>query len=97
MHLECGRIYQVTWAHKILVQVMLSQNVTHILAKKAFDTFSKLLNAIDVALCHTPRSVWRIGFARLEFFDLQLGPVIHRNICNQIANHWKSAHRLEGD
>jgi len=71
--------------------------VTNILAKKTLDALSKFLNAIDIVLLHSPGSIWRIRWSRLEFPDLFLYPEIPRYVRDQIFDHRKSLHRLDGD
>jgi hypothetical protein len=56
--------------------------------------FPKFLNAIDIFLSHSPGSIWRIRWSRLEFLDLFLHPEIPRYVSDQILDHRKSLHRL---
>ena len=92
MHLQGGDMNQVARADKLLVFVMLAQDMADILAEKTFDAFAELLDAIDVGLGHPPGAVRGIGRAWFERLDLLLHAEIPRNIGDQIFDQRKSFH-----
>src|SRR5258708_35356080 len=99
MHLEGGGINQETRPDESIVQLMVAQNMTSILAKKSFDALPEFLHPIDVLLLHAPGAVGRIRRSRPELFDLLLDLKIPRNIGNQILHqrerfHWLNRDRL---
>jgi hypothetical protein len=76
------------------MHLMIAQHVTDILAKEAFDAFSKFLHTIDVLLLHAPGAVGSIRRSRLEFPDLFLHSKIPRDIGYQILYQREGLHRL---
>jgi hypothetical protein len=72
MHFQRGDVNQESRTDKFVVQLMVAQNMANILAKKAFDTFTKFLHAIDVLLLHSPGAVRRVSRSRFKRFDLLL-------------------------
>src|ERR1051325_10770070 len=87
VHLERGGVNQKTRADKLVVLVMLAEHMTHVLAQEALDALAEFLNAIDVRLCHPPRTIARIRGARLEGFDFFLHPKVPRHVGGKITNH----------
>src|SRR5690606_12710765 len=53
---RCG-IDQETRTDELIVLLVITQDMADILAKKTLNTLAKLLDAIDVFLFHTPRTV----------------------------------------
>src|ERR1017187_597824 len=97
MHFECGSIDEQTRADKLVVLMVLSQDVAHVLAEKTLDTLAKLLYALDVGLLHAPCAIGCVRWAGLESLDRLLGPEIPRNISDQIAYDRKRVHWLQDD
>src|ERR1700738_4789554 len=97
MHLERGCKDQKAWPDKLLVQMMIPQNMTDVLAKEAFDALAKFLDAIDVRLGDAPGAVRRVGRPWFEFLDFFLNAKIPRNIGRQIAEDRKGSHGLDRD
>src|ERR1700732_656284 len=94
MHLERGGKDQKARPDKLLVQMMIPQNMTDVLAKEAFDALAKFLDAIDVRLGDAPGAVRRVGRPWFEFPDFFLNAKIPRNIGRQIAKDRKGSHGL---
>jgi hypothetical protein len=82
MHFERGHVNEKARPDKFVIHLVIAQDMANILAEKTFDALSKFLNAIDILLLHSPRSIRRIGRTRLEFLDLFLHPKIPGNISN---------------
>jgi hypothetical protein len=59
VHLERGDVDQEARADELVVQVMLAQDVAHVLAEKALDALPELLHPVDVPLRHAPGAVRR--------------------------------------
>src|SRR5438067_1198282 len=96
IHFQSCRIDQEARADKLLVHVMLAQNMADILAKEALDAFAEFLNAVGVLLGHAPSPVRRVGRARSKFGDVFFHAVIPRHIGDQISDVGKGLHRLDG-
>jgi hypothetical protein len=93
MHFQSGNPNEEAWPTELLFLFMISQHVADILAKETLDALAKLLHPIDVALIHLPFSIW----ARREWRNLFIDLVVPGNICNEVLNQWKGAHRLDGN
>ena len=89
MHFKRGNVDKKSGPNKLLVLVMIAQDVTDVLTQKAFDAFAKFLNAVDVRLLHPPCAVSGIGRSRFELFYSFLDFVIPRNIADEIFDRWK--------
>jgi len=99
MHLQRGDMNQKSRSDEFVVHLVVAQHVANVLAKKALDAFPELLDAIDVVLLHPPRSIGRVGRARLEFLNLFLHPKIPGNIrdqilCNRESFYWFDRYRF---
>ena len=96
MHLQLRRVDEQPRADELLVQLVITQHVTHVLTEEALDAFPEFLNAIGVRLLHAPCPIRRIGRPRSEFPDPRFGAEVRRNIGHQIPHRRKGAHRLYG-
>jgi hypothetical protein len=96
MHLELSRVNQEPRSDELLVQLMIAQDVTDILAEKALDAFSEFLHPVRVRLLHAPGPIGSVRRARRELPDPLLGPEVGRDIGHQIADKRKSTHGLDG-
>ena len=76
VHLESGRVDEVARSHELIEQMMIPQDVTYILAEKAFDAFAKFLHPLDVRLNHPPRSIRCVRRPREKRLDRQLCPKV---------------------
>jgi len=68
------------------MQLVFSQHMTNILAKKTFDAFTELLHAVDIFLCHPPCSIGCIGRAGFELLNFFLDFEIPGNVCHQVPD-----------
>src|SRR5262245_5723357 len=57
--------------------MMVTQDVTDILAQEAFDALAKFLDAVDVRLRHPPRAVGGVRRSRPELLDFFLRAKVH--------------------
>src|SRR5207253_4031072 len=89
-HFEPSHADKETRAAKLLSLVMVAQDMTHVLAKKAFDAFPKFLYAIDFALIHLPLNIR----PRCERWNLFVDAIVPGNIGDQIPDYRKCFHRL---
>ena len=94
VHLQRCRVDIMTRTNKIIMQMMITQHMTDILAQKALNTLTKFLYTIDIFLLHFPSSIFKIRRSRTKLLDLLLNLVIPRNVCHKILNVRKSTHRL---
>jgi len=99
MHFQRGHVDQKSRADEFVVHLMIAQHVANILAKKTFDAFAKLLDAIDVGLQHPPCPIGRVRWPRLERFNFLLDRKIPRNVRDEIFQDrkrfdWFDRHRL---
>src|ERR1700730_90018 len=97
MHFERGNVDQETRADELVVHVMIAQDVANVLAQKAFDTFAKFLNAVNVRLRNTPAAVGSVGRTHLETGDALLHAKIPGNVGDQILHVRERLHGLDGD
>ena len=77
MHFQLGCVHKQPGPHELLVQMMVAENVTDILAEEALDALAEFLYAVDIGLLHAPGSVGCIGRTRSEpsdaFFCAEVG------------------------
>ena len=59
MHFQSGNADEEPWSAKLSALVVIAHDMTHVLAKKTFNTLAKLLHAINVALIHFPVDISR--------------------------------------
>src|SRR6266550_4125991 len=91
MHLQPGNANKEARAAKLLLLVVIAQNVTDILAKKTFNAFTELLHSIDLTLIHLPLDVR----ARSKRWDLSIDFIIPRHVRDQVLDYGKRFHRLK--
>ena len=72
MHLELRCMHEQAGADELFVQVMITENMTDILAQEALDALPELLNAIGVGLTEAPRPIGGIRRTRRELPDALL-------------------------
>ena len=77
--------------------VMISQDMTDVLAEKALNALAKFLDAFNIFLIHVPRTIFVVGFAGLELFDLLLDPIVPRDIRDEVFHDRERLHRLDRD
>jgi len=65
MHFQRCNTYKKSWADKFIMQLVLAQHMTHILAQIAFDAFSKLLYPVNILLLHTSGAIGGVRFSSL--------------------------------
>ena len=97
MHLERRDMNQKTRPDEFIVQLMIAQHVANVLAEKTLDAFSKLLDAIDVGLLHSPGAVWRIRRTWSEWFNFPLRQEIPRYVVDQVLDDGKGLHRFDAN
>src|SRR5688572_33369165 len=97
MHFQRCYINQMPGSGKFFLEVVLTQDMTNILAKKAFDTFTELLNTINISLVHSPGSIGRIRGPRLKPFYFLFDLKVYRYIGHKVFDHGKCFHRLNGN
>jgi hypothetical protein len=76
MHLELRDVNEQAWPDELLVELMVAQHVTHVLAEKALDALSEFLNTVGIYLRHAPGPIRRVRRPRRELPDLFLGAEI---------------------
>src|SRR5690606_24001433 len=77
MHFKRGDIHEVARTEELLVKMMLPQDVTYVLAEKAFDALPEFLYSVDVALHHTPRAIRCVRRTRLELPNLFFYAIVY--------------------
>src|SRR5271154_606291 len=93
MHLKRSDAYEEPRATKLLLLVVVTQDVANILAKETFNALAKFLHAIHVPLVHLPLD----ARPRLERRDLLIDSEVPGDVSNQILDHRKCLHREDGD
>ena len=93
MHLQSGNAHKEARAAKLFSLVVITKNVTDVLAKKTLNALAKLLYAIHVALVHFPLNVR----ARREGRDHPVDAVVPGYVGDQISDDRKTLHRLGSD
>ena len=66
IHLQLRRVDQEPRADELVVQIVIAQNVAHVLAQETFDALAEFLRPVDVGLLHAPGSIGGVRLARLE-------------------------------
>src|SRR5437762_14376075 len=97
MHLERRNVNEEARPDESVMHPMIAQHMAHILAKKTFNAFPKLLHAIDVLLRHPPGAIGGIRRPRFEGPDLFLDLKIPGDVRDQVLQEWKSFNRLDRD
>ena len=97
MHLERRDVDQRARPDEMIMQRMLTKDMTHILAEKTLDALPKLLNSINVLLRRSPCSVGGIRWPRFKLLNCLLYPVVPRNIRHQVLHGWEGLHGLQND
>src|SRR5947207_5548371 len=67
MHFKPRHAHKESRSAELFLLVVIAQHVANVLAQEAFDAFTKLLYAIDLALIHLPFHVW-LGCERRNLF-----------------------------
>src|SRR4030065_1250731 len=93
MHLQTGDSNQKAGTDELGMFIMISQDVTNTLAQKTFDTFSELLDPVNILLLHSPGSVW-FRWLRSKRRNGFVNFIIPGDICDQILDNRKGLHRL---
>ena len=85
VHLERGRVGQKSRTDELVMQLVVAQDVAHILAEKTLDALAEFLHPIDVRLPHAPGAICRVSRAWLERRDGLLHPEIPGDVGDEIA------------
>src|SRR6266436_3926240 len=93
MHFEAGDSNEEARAGELFLLVVVAKDVTHILAEKAFDAFSKLLDAVDIELGDFPLH----PLAGFESRDFAVDTVIPGNVGDKVFDRGKGFHGQDGD
>jgi hypothetical protein len=93
MHFEAGNANEKTRAGELLLLVVFAKNVTNVLAKKAFDTLAKLLDAVHVELRNFPFH----SLARLEGRDFAVDTIVPGNVGDKVFNSRERFHGQDSD
>ncbi len=93
MHLQPGDTHKKPWPGKLVLFLVVAQNVTDILAEEAFDALAELLHAVDIALIHLPIRAW----GRRKGRNLFVHPVVERDVCHQVLDDRERLHGRNGD
>src|SRR4051812_15596417 len=94
MHLELRRVDEQARSHELLVEMVIAQDMTYVLAKEALDAFPEFLDPVRIRLSHAPGAIGRIRRPRREFPDSLLRPEVRGNVGNEILDRRKGAHRF---
>src|SRR5258705_1674497 len=78
VHLQAGYANEKAWTTKVLFLVMIPQHMADVLTEEALDTFTELLDAVDIALVHLPLNIR----ARRERRNFPIDSVIPGYVCN---------------
>ena len=82
---------------KLVVQMVVAQDMADVLAEVALDALAEFLDAVDLALLHAPGAVCGIGLARLERLDPRLDLVVPRDVGHEVPDQREGPHRLDRD
>src|SRR5260370_41861700 len=93
MHLEASNAHKESRSGKLLLLVVIAQNVADVLAEETLDALSELLHAVNVALIHLPICA-RAGS---EGWDLFVHAVVERDVSHQVFDDGERFHRSNGD
>src|SRR5262245_23701424 len=85
------------WPDELVVELVVAQYVTHVLAEKTLDALPELLNPVHVRLRRAPGSIGRIRRARFERLDALLRPEVPGDIRDQVLDQGERPHRLDRD
>src|SRR5450631_3017962 len=93
MHFESGDSNKETRPAEVLHVFMFAKNVADVLTQKTLDAFTELLHAINIRLVHFPigSRPWR------KRRNLFVYAVVPGDVRDQIFDHGKRSHRLDGD
>jgi len=91
MHFQPRDAQKEARTAELLMFFVIPQPVANVLAEKAFDTFTKLLYAIDFTLIHLPFHV-RPG---REGRDLPIDSIVPGDVGNQVLKYRESFYRLD--
>src|SRR5438552_4338853 len=97
MHLQRGHVHEEARAYEALVQTMVPQHVTDVLAEEALDALAEFLDAVHVGLGHAPGPVGRVRWPRLERLDLFLHREVPGHVRDQVLDQREGLHGLEHD
>src|SRR5713101_2968362 len=93
MHFEAGDSNEEARAGELFLLVVVAKDVAHILAEKAFDAFSKLLDAVDIELGDFPLH----PLAGFESRDFAVDTVVPGNVGDKVFDSGKGFHGEDGD
>src|SRR6476659_9043871 len=95
VHFKCSGINEESRTDEFIMKLVFTQHMTHVLAKEAFNTFTKFLDTVDIFLGHTPCPIRVIRFAGFKLLYLLLYSKIPGHISYQVFDQWKRLHRLQ--
>jgi len=93
MHFEAGDSNEEARAGELLLLVVFAEDVTDVLAEKAFDALSKLLDAVYIELGDFPFH----SLTRLEGRDFAVDTIVPGNVGDKIFDSGKGFHGQDGD
>jgi len=93
MHFEAGDSNEETWARELLLFVVFAKYVAHVLAEKAFDTLSKLLDAVHIKLGDFPFH----SLTGFEGRDFAVDTIVPGNVGDKVFDSRKGFHGEDGD
>jgi hypothetical protein len=93
MHLETGNTNEEARARELFLLVVFAKNVANVLAEKAFDALSKLLDAVHIQLRDFPFH----SLTGLERRDFTVDTIVPRNVGDKVFNTREGFHRENGD
>src|SRR5258707_10292069 len=97
MHLQGGHVHEEARADEAVVQTMVPQHVTDVLAQEALDALAEFLDAVHVGLRHAPGPVGRVRWPRLEGLDRLLHREVPGHVRHQVLDQREGLHGLEHD
>src|SRR5438445_726986 len=76
VHFQLRGVDKVSGTDELVVQIVIAQNVAHVLAEETLDALTEFLGSVDIRLLHAPGTIGGIRLAWLEFRNLHLDPVV---------------------
>src|SRR5256885_2648505 len=96
MHLEAGRPDEEPRTDERSLDLVVPEDMAHVLAQEALDALPELLDPLDVLLLPAPVLLGHV-LGRLERRDPPVHLVVPRDVRDEVADERERAHRLDGD
>jgi hypothetical protein len=93
MHFETGDSNEEARASELLLLVVFAKDVTDILAEKAFDALTKLLDTVHIQLRDSPIH----ALAGFEGRNFAVDTIVPGNVGDKVFNSGKGFHGQDGD